>query len=76
VTINILAKILLLILLIACLGDGAVVTVNVDSEQKISEPWRNFEGILTFNRELIVSLERTPATLMKTTPLSLPWDCI
>ena len=54
-TINILAKILLLILLTACLEDGAVVTVNVDSEQKISEPGRNFEGILTFNNELVAN---------------------
>ncbi len=49
------SKILLLILLTACLEDGAVVTVNVDSEQKISEPGRYFEGKLTFNSELVVN---------------------
>ena len=54
-TINILAEILLFILLSACLEDGAVVTVNVDSEQKISEPGRNFEGILSCNSKLVVN---------------------
>jgi len=45
----------LLILLSACLEDGAVVTVNVDSDQKIAEPGRNFEGMLTFNNELVAN---------------------
>jgi hypothetical protein len=43
------------ILLTACLEDGAVVTVNVDSEQKISAPGRNFVGTLTFNSELVAN---------------------
>ncbi len=32
-----------------------MVTVNVDSEQKTSEPGRYFEGKLTFNSELVVN---------------------
>ena len=43
------------ILLTACLEDGAVITVNVDSEQKISAPGRNFEDTLTFNNELVAN---------------------